>query len=124
VCRPELEVYITYLPMPAGSSRCMGTVISGIICYFIRMSAVCVCVHTVNEKRLERSIIHSGSCLSVRSAIRPVIKLKRRVFRCLAHIRELLDILHSNHATITAREPIADETDGDKFAKVFVSYVL
>lgn len=37
--------------------------------------------------------------------------------KCLAHIQELLDILHGNNTTIIAQEHLAEETEGDKFTK-------
>jgi len=52
-----------------------------------------------------------------------IVKAKSCVVRCLAHIRELLEILHKNHATIIAQEHIADETEGEKFTKVCNAYV-
>jgi len=46
------------------------------------------------------------------------------VCRCLAHIRELLDILTYNHSTIIAREHLAEETENDKFSKVLIYCIL
>jgi len=42
--------------------------------------------------------------------------------RCLAHVRELLDLLSNNHDTIIAREHIHEETENDKFTKVLNVY--
>ena len=85
---------------------------------------VCECVHTWISSRT--------TCyrFSVRAQAREtcseimLMTCLMCVCRCLAHIRELLDILTYNHSTIIAREHIPEETESDKFSKVLISCIL